>query len=64
MVKKEYCQKIQEIIIGIYIKKQVEKHKGNVLTDKDYVDKEFKDVNVAIELQKNNNNNNKIIKSI
>ena len=42
---------------------QVEKHKGNILTDEDYVDKESKDVNAAMGLQKNNNSNNKRMKS-
>ena len=34
---------------------QVEKDKGNILTDKDYINKESKDVNTAMGLQKNNN---------
>ena len=37
---------------------QVEKDKGNILTDRDYVNKETKDVNTAMGLQKNNNNKN------
>ena len=31
---------------------QVEKYKGNILTDKDYVEEESKDVNAAMGLQK------------
>ena len=38
---------------------QVEKDKGNILTDRDYVNKETKDVNTAMRLQKNNNIKNK-----
>ena len=41
----------------------VEKYKGNILTDKDYVEEESKDVNAAMGLQKNNNSNNKRMKS-
>ena len=37
---------------------QVEKDKGNILTDRDYINKESKDVNTAMGLQKNNNNKN------
>jgi hypothetical protein len=37
---------------------QVEKDKGNILTDKDYVNKESKDANTAMGLHKNNNNKN------
>ncbi|HEX6028619.1 MAG TPA: hypothetical protein VFY64_06230 [Nitrososphaeraceae archaeon] len=38
---------------------QVEKDKGNILTDRDYVNKEIKDVDTAMGLQKNNNIKNK-----
>ena len=38
--------------------KNAGKDKGNVLTDRDYVNKEAKDVNTAMGLQKNNNNKN------
>lgn len=38
---------------------QVEKDKGNILTDRDYINKESKDVNTAMGLQKNNNIKNK-----
>lgn len=38
---------------------QVEKDKGNILTDRDYVNKETKDVDTAMGLQKNNNIKNK-----
>lgn len=37
---------------------QVEKDKGNILTDRDYINKESKDVNTAMGLQKNNNKKN------
>ena len=44
---------------------QVEKDKGNILTDRDYVNKEIKDVDTAMGLQKNNNikNKQKVVKT-
>lgn len=58
MVNKESYQKIQGIKNWNIERMKVEKHKGNILTDKDYVDRGSKDVNAAMGLQKNNNNNN------